>query len=167
MLSKYTLHSHTKSPALHTEPPNFCVTCPCTHPTYILRLYIAQAGYLRRHMHSHTVRTPCPHLSSPSLLSAQPNSIRHSSHCRHGAHSVSRHAHHNWTTGLLGETLLSGKITHIFLISKFSSCLMRLFQMKILIISTCSKNWFLTSLDSFGEEFVGLLFAKSLRLLPL
>uniref|UniRef100_A0A8C6LKJ5 histone deacetylase n=1 Tax=Nothobranchius furzeri TaxID=105023 RepID=A0A8C6LKJ5_NOTFU len=36
--------------------------------------------------HSETSRTACPRLSSPSLLSAQPNSIRHSSRCHHGCH---------------------------------------------------------------------------------
>uniref|UniRef100_A0A7N6AG38 histone deacetylase n=1 Tax=Anabas testudineus TaxID=64144 RepID=A0A7N6AG38_ANATE len=66
------------------------------HTTYVVCIYMAHSQICgHTNVHPCTGRTPCPHLSGPSLLSAQPNSIRHSFHCRHGAHSVSRHAHQN------------------------------------------------------------------------
>lgn len=99
----YLLHTTPKHDSIRSVRPRrnpLFITFPWMHTTYVLTAYIAHS-LLCGHTSAHpwAGRTRCPHLSSPSLLSAQPNSIRHSSHCRHGAHSVSRHAHQNIITG--------------------------------------------------------------------
>lgn len=97
---KYKLYTHTKNPITHGV----------SHFALLLFGFKQHISLISIHLsvflspQSCTVRTPCPDLSSPSLLSAQPNSIRHSSHCRHGAHRVGRHTPQNRTTGFLIES---------------------------------------------------------------
>lgn len=81
LLSNATPYGPSDSHA-HKIPTHAAQKKKCIH-LYVFfsvhTVWIVYVARTHRHTrpHAHPQRTPCPHLSGPSLLSAQPNSIRH------------------------------------------------------------------------------------------
>lgn len=104
LLCNTTLYgqSHSHAYKRNTAHPHESLL---VHIKSLVLIQTSVSSLYRSHTHAqpYTAGTPCPHLSSPSLLSAQLNSIRRSSHCCHGSRGVGRHAHQNLTTGIAPE----------------------------------------------------------------